>query len=65
MDVLPGDDRRPVRLIGNGGSLRARTAMASDEERDRSLLDDQDEPVGFEFDDDWPPHFGAARVGIP
>lgn len=64
MDILSAE-RRPVRAIGPGGHARGSDGFEPTEGPDRSLLDDPDADVGFPDDDMWPPHFGAARLGIP
>lgn len=64
MDIVPAD-RRPLRAVGDGGHAGTARSDGPVDEPDRSMLDDPDALLGFGDDDAWPPHFGAARLGIP
>ena len=64
MDIMPVD-RRPVRAIGDGGHSANSSGDGQANETDGSILDDPDAFLGFADEDAWPPHFGAARLGIP
>jgi hypothetical protein len=64
MDIVPMD-RRPVRAIGGGGHSASAAGDGQADGADPSILDDPDALLGFGDDDGWPPHFGAARLGIP
>ena len=64
MDIV-SMDRRPVRAIGDGGHSASAAGDGQADEADRPILDDPDALLGFGDDDGWPPHFGAARLGIP
>lgn len=59
-----------VQTVGCSREVHWRTPSDAPEgpvdgEGSRSIFEDADRPLGFDVDDEWPPHFGAARAGIP
>lgn len=64
MEAVPAD-RRPIRAIGDGGGTSSGPRVIATDDRPADDPNDAGSFAGWSDEDDWPPHFGAARLGIP